>query len=355
LEFILQKKNKIKKRNNLLKIIKKTVDFYNYCGIIVMLKKGSTKMKKKIMFIMMIAIVGLTLTGCKFNSHNVTTAYLYENSDKYLIGNGEVEKDNITKIKINWVIQNVTIEKTDSNKISFSEEIDESEEDKYRMHYFVDGSTLNIKFVESMALLNHLFETKKLTVQIPETMSDYELELDTTSASVSIRDVSCQSLDVNTVSGMIIMNQISVVDDCDIDTTSGEITITNMTAQKADMNTVSGSIELEEVTLSSSLDADTTSGDIYLTEVSCSSLDSDTVSGSVRIKNFSCKESNIDTTSGSVSIEMKNDAGFKIKYHTTSGKVNSMIETKISGGYYTHGDESSYYDVSTVSGSLTIK
>ena len=118
-------------------------------------------MKKKIKYVLVILMfLCVFLTGC--SKLSVVQEYVYNDSN-YEIGN-KAFNDEIETIEIDWIVGNINIIQSTNHELIIREEIDLEIDDKYKMHYKLDETKLDIKFSASTNFLNYNFKTKNLYV-----------------------------------------------------------------------------------------------------------------------------------------------------------------------------------------------
>ena len=156
-------------------------------------------MRKLIRILMAAGVLALAgaLCGCSFMG---VTSYIYDNSDQYTAGDREI-KDKIEKIDIDYLSGQVTLTGNTGESIKITETAKKELDDKRKVHTWVDGTTLYIRFCDSGRNmdLNHL--DKKLTVTIPADTNLSDLKIQISSGDVKCTDVTAENVDVDTSSG----------------------------------------------------------------------------------------------------------------------------------------------------------
>lgn len=250
-------------------------------------------MKNKIL-LLATSLLLLATTSCK-NTVSIGAIYRYNNSDKYTVINEEVsfENDEISTIDIDWIYGNVEIKYGLNSTSLFTIKEDNgysSQAGKGR--YYIDNSTLYVRFFENNAGLINLDESKNknLTIVLPQ--KDYSL--------INVDAISTDTIcDINA-------NKITY------DSVSGDFTC-NANPGNIDIDNVSGNVFINPANpLSFNVEIDTVSGDsnFILDETSDFKIDLSSVSGSIN-SDFSLANNsygkgtyllNIDSVSGSVNI-----------------------------------------------------
>ncbi len=251
----------------------------------------------------------------------------------------------IQKIDVNWTASSATITPYDGDDIQFTESASRPMFSDEKLVYNVSGDTLEIKYCSPGININ--MATKALTLLVPRTLAENldVLDVDATSAEVTISDFRVNTFNVRETSGGSEITNISAVTS-DVSSVSGRINIEKMTASKLTLGTVSGGINLTDIT-ADTLIADTTSGGQELSGT-FKDIDAGSVSGAIRVS------SSIDpdkmychTTSGGISVTVPGNADIIVSYSTVSGRFNSDIPVRT-------GD-SGDYRFTSVSGSINLK
>ncbi|MFC1853236.1 DUF4097 domain-containing protein, partial [candidate division CSSED10-310 bacterium] len=127
------------------------------------------------------------------------------------------------------------------------------------------------------------------------------------------------------------------------------------------MNTVSGTIKVKD--LQGSVDANSVSGAIILKEISdAKDVEANSVSGDIEYQgNLNRKGTyEFNTHSGDIDLILPSDAAFEVDAETFSGHVESSMEIKISGKVNRRklsgvvGDGGPNLELSTFSGNIKI-
>ena len=221
----------------------------------------------------------------------------------------------LQEIEIDWVSGNIRLVPANVSSIQVSESGKDTS--KYPMICQQDGRTLKIEYCKNTTFgdLKNLKFSKDLTILVPMDWSGRALKVDAASAKLSVQDLTIQEVEIDTASGS------SQFDNCTIN----------------------------------SLDIDTASGDIYF-EGSLNRLDCDSASAGVQaVLDNVPYEIDIDTASGGLELFLPEDAGFSVKMDTMSGKFDSTLTYTTKNGRYVRGNGACSIDMSSMSGSVTIR
>ena len=117
------------------------------------------------------------------------------------VGAYEAVGGEIDSIEVNWVAGTVTIEPYDGEVVKVTEYAQRSLEEDEKFVCGVSGGTLGIKYCTPG--LNTINITKRLEVLIPEALADKldVLDVDATSAEVTISDLSVNTFNIKETSG----------------------------------------------------------------------------------------------------------------------------------------------------------
>lgn len=268
------------------------------------------------------------LSGCG------KTSFYYPDSEKYTAGGAEISSE-ISAVEIEWISGGVNVKYHEENTVKFSETANRSLTEANTLHYYVDGSTLRIKFAQS-GRINFGTLSKTLDVFLPQDLSLSGLEIKTVSADISADGISSRNLNAESVSGRIgLLN----------------CTISN----NADLESVSGDIELTSPENIHILEAEAVSGSITVNIPGTDSFDISTVSANIKITSAEAPLNGAaKSTSGDIKIYLPENSQFEIDVHTVSGDFNSVFALTSEGNRYTCGAGANKYSAETVSGDISL-
>ncbi len=253
-------------------------------------------MKKVSLFIVIITVItllALSLTSCQIS-------YKYDDALKYTAGGASISAP-VDEIEIDWLTCKVEIEQYDGDEIIFKDESEHEIREDEQLHYYLDGSTLKIKYAKS-GVIRIKNEYKTLVLMMPR-QGAYDIEVNTVSANVYVNapDMELKEMSVNTVSGNVEINSI-IRDELSVATVSGDVSVK-------------------------------TSGSLNPCE--------------------------IETVSGNVKFELPRDASFVVEYDTVSGSIENDFQATQKGNQLIYaagvGSTTTYIEVDTVSGNITLK
>lgn len=270
-------------------------------------------MKKTTLILVLIALC-LLLSSC-ISTGGIGLSfgrYTYEDASRYTPGAAKI-RDNVKALDINWIAGDVQIEYHGGSEVILSETSARSLKAGEDLHWYLDGSTLRVKYAASGFRSGAMNYGKSLTVQLPKGMQLEDVKINAVSAAVKVADLTAEKISIDTVSGKV------SADGCE--------------AESMAVNTVSGAVE------------------VYARQMK--KLTVNTVSGSQTLEAAVVPERiNAESVSGKVTICLPEGAGFTANADSVSGSVNGSLPMERKGKRYTSGNGACSIDVETVSGSI---
>ena len=302
----------------------------------------------KLITILISAVMLCCLTGC------MSVAAKYDNADKYDAGDREFGGE-VTELDIDWSSGSVTVSRHDGDTVSVTETCKEELSDSKKVHTWLEGSVLHVRFSKSGETFFTSTPEKKLEIKLPRDLKLKSLDFNGSSAETSFEDISADIIRA--------------------DVSSGDLRFYSCSADSFKLESSSGNIELEQKGESESIKAEASSGKINLTAETAGELDLDTSSGDVTVKvqkanklisNASSgeteihleempSETRIEASSGDVAVYLPKDADFTGTIDTSSGKVNSDLPLSNSGKTYTCGSGTNALFIETSSGDVALR
>lgn len=305
---------------------------------------------KRLIAVLLAALMLLGATGCIRIS--CTMPVRYSNAEKYTAGDFTYEDTKVTKVQIEWLAGSVTL-KNGKGTLSVTESGADTLKEEDRMHWWIDGTTLKIKYCKSGSNLSLAdMEKKDLTVELPAFVD----------------------LDLDVASGKVIAEDMLTLGKFTLDKASGNAEIKYLSAKKVNIDTASGATTLGKVSVSGEFDVDTASGGLTIDEIAADSVSVNSASGGVRIGTITADSVRIGTASGGATIGIRKastvrvkstsggiritlldkEAGAKIKYDAVSGNFNTALSVVNSGDIMTIGQGLIDMEISLISGSVTV-
>lgn len=227
----------------------------------------------------------------------------------------EFSLDDVSSIDLEWTSGSVDIYATDGEKIILVEKCSTGIAEKYALFSEVEGKELKVRWSQKGVSDVFSFSSKNLAVYLPAAAWD-ELSFDTVSADLTVHDaLTCRELD--------------------LDTTSGTLNVKDVAADELDVESVSGSV--------------TVSGAFR-------EVKTESVSGGVSlILTDAAEEIKMNSVSGAQTLAVSEGSGFTLKFDSVSGTLDSALALTSQGGTYCFGDGTCRIEVETVSGDLRLR
>jgi DUF4097 and DUF4098 domain-containing protein YvlB len=186
------------------------------------------------------------------------------------------------------------------------------------------------------------------------------------SGSVSVNGIK-GSLELETLSGNVRLANVGRI--AQAKTASGDVEIIDTSVEGVmEASTMSGTLTLRNVK-ARQLDLGSVSGDVVVDQVSCERVEAQSISGSVRLSGPLVRGGRYElgSHSGEVHVAISGDVGFEVEATSFSGTVRTDLQLKLSGisksGYRDHGqrsirgtygDGSAFLDLTTFSGRIIL-
>ena len=154
---------------------------------------------KKLFVLGIMICAALIFCGCSLASR---TSYIYQYGDSYTAGDRTITKD-IDTINIDYRSEEVNIIGTDADCISITETCENEIDDARKVHSFIDGSTLYIRYCASSKNMDLNKLKKRLTVSIPSGCRPKRVLVNVSSSTVNCSGFDAGSVSVYSSSGDI--------------------------------------------------------------------------------------------------------------------------------------------------------
>lgn len=173
---------------------------------------------------------------------------------------------------------------------------------------YMSGDELRIEIIQQKTIFIgiNIWRTN-LDIYIPEDSIEV-LKVDTVSSDISVSDLKVNEFNYSGVSGDF-KGESLFTDDIKFKTTSGDINLNGYTGN-INIQLVSGDVVLEDGSQNDNIKVGTVSGDIYIQQEGPSDI-------------------NVKTTSGDIDIYLSEDAEFCLKASTVSGDIENRFPIKI--------------------------
>ena len=267
----------------------------------------------------------LCMSGC---SLALKTNYVYKDGDKYTAGDREVT-EKIDAIDIDYMSGEIALVGSVDEKVSIKETSDKQLDDKRKVHTWVEGSTLHVRYSASSKGLDLNKLNKKLEITVPKEVKYSNVKIKASSADMNVGGLTVSSGNVN-------LKQTGNSSDIILGTSSGDI--------EADMDTVD------------SLNASASSGKLILNAKKIKELSTITSSGKNEFRLSEAPEkSDINASSGDVTIYLPEELNLTADITISSGKLYYEQKFSKDGKTYVCGNGPDKMKINTSSGDIDIK
>lgn len=300
------------------------------------------------------AVVALAMIGCLGGCNfGWTTSYVYQNGEKYTAGDREIT-EKIETIDIHYLSGSVELIGTDSDVVSVRETSDKQLDDKRKVHTWVDGTTLYVRYCASAKGLDLNRLKKQLKIEIPGDVALNDLKVKVSSGDVECKDFEAENLSAHA--------------------SSGDITVFGA-AKKLELNASSGDVTLIQQGDSEEIRIKVSSGKINVSAENAMKMDVNSSSGRVKVsadyvKEFKSKISSGDgeyrfttvpevtdvtQSSGDVALYLPKEADLTASFSISSGKLFYELAFSKNGKDYVSGSGANQMKVHVSSGDVDIR
>ncbi len=285
---------------------------------------------KKVISALVIFMFVFCLAGCKFGVAGVSIYGVYASPDQYSAGNFTYDGSGIKTVEVNWFGGEIEIVQRETAALSVSESGGSLKAGE-QLHHYIKADKLIIQYCKSGHIGEIDEEKKKLRVEIP---AGIDLNINNTSATISMGTVS--------------------IDDCTIITVSGGVNLASVSADEVEIDIVSGSVNADSIFVRD-FDVNGVSGSVSVKNISADEIGVKIVSGKTTLSLAKVCEVDVSGVGGDVNITLPEGAGAEVEFESAGGKLHSDKSYIKNGKIYTFGAGEVKVDVETVGGNLYIK
>jgi hypothetical protein len=290
------------------------------------------------------------MSGC---SLVMKTNYVYKDGDKYTAGNREIT-DKIDTIDIDYMSGQIDLVGSADEKVNITETSEKQLDDKRKVHTWVEGSTLHVRYCASAKKLDLNKLNKKLEITVPKSIKYSNVQIKASSADMNVGGFSSENVRIHASSGDVTASVEA--ENIKIDVSSGDVNL-NQTGNSSDiiLSASSGDIKADMDTVDK-LDVSASSGKLKLNARKIKELNTITSSGSNEFRFSEVPEkSDITASSGDVTMYLPEELDLTADISVSSGKL--FYEQKFSkdGKTYVCGNGSNKMKINTSSGDIDIK
>lgn len=163
------------------------------------------------------------------------------------------------------------------------------------------------------------FQSSELTLYVPR---GSDLEINTHSGAIVVRELSGPALEVESVSGKVELEKIDS-GEVEVQTVSGDVSARAVTSEVSEYQSISGNLDIRGAR--GRLDIETVSGHIELEASDVSEFESETVAGNVMadLTPSPGASLNLSSHSGTLQLHLRLDDTPRIRAETYSGHIDS--------------------------------
>lgn len=307
---------------------------------------------KKTALLLSTVLICTALPG--FSGCLITNVLNYSDAKKYTAGN-TIITDKVESIDLSYLSGIVNVKTHAENTVIISEETPDGLKKDMLVHWWLDKTTLKIKYAASGTRqpIFGIWE-KKLTLTVPESAIFSDVKVKVASAELETSLLRTQNLDVETVSAAADIN--CEAKNIDITSTSGRINL-NANGEITNIALQSTSGDIDAVfEKAGKANFKSTSGKIRIFADKTSDAVLKTTSGAIicdfNEAPFKCK---ISSTSGKTTLKLPENADFDVMFNTSSGKFNSDFALVKNGNRYVCKNGNADIEIKTTSGDVFVQ
>ena len=308
-------------------------------------------MRKTYVVVIVLACLLCVLSGCSIRKGGISfgsTYTTYKDANKYSVGSFSYQSGSVKKVCIDYVSGDVTLIQSSNRTLNVTEPVGKLSDDQ-KVHWYLDGNTLYIRFCKSGYIGTFPDNSKKISIEIP---FGIELEVGITSGDVTFAtDVEATEVSLGATSGDFKVKTIRT-GNFQTGCTSGNIHIDALYATKASFGSTSGNTEVDLIQ-AETIKFGSTSGNTSLGNINAHEVSGAGTSGNIILSFGYCEKLEIGCTSGNVRIDKLPSNGAAITYDKTSGTLKADNYT-VKGGKMVYGNGGCEMKIVTTSGDLTI-
>ena len=312
--------------------------------------KSGMKVWKGLVAALVLTVMTGCLGGCSFWQ---VTNYVYQNGEKYTAGDRSIT-EKIETIDVDYLDGDVRLVGTDAAEVSIRETAGKELSEKQKVHTWVDGTTLYVRFCASAKGLD-LFNLKKhLEISIPK-----DVKLSGVKVEISSGDLNCSDFEANDVKVSSSSGNVAgsfAAGKIKISASSGDITLNqNGSSDEISLSASSGQVRAEMETVGK-LNVEVSSGKIFTSAKSVKECKARSSSGSCEFRFEETPEKcDIGASSGNVNIYLPEKADVTADFELSSGKLYYEQAFTKKGDSYVCGSGANQLKVETSSGDVNVK
>ncbi len=297
--------------------------------------------------VMVLLTVVSLLSGCMVPTrHDVS--YMF--ADRYVVGNGSCDAENVDRIEINWVDGEITLVQGDDAEVLYTEE-GTGLSAAQQMHTLLENGVLYIQYCESDYRGRIPGEQKNLTLTLPAGM---KIDINNVSGTIRADGIFLGAARIDTVSAQVILGEVDF-SSLYVYGVSGDLTADVLRGEEMYCSTASGALRVKDMQVERPW-FESVSGSAEINSMCAADFEFYTTSGDVALTMLQDFPGSINTVSGNVFLSLPTLSHVTLRYESTSGEFTTQREcvmterNKYSFGTGTAG----MIAVATTSGSLSV-
>ncbi len=281
------------------------------------------------------------------------TTYLYQNSEKYVAGDRDIS-DRIDAVDIDYFAGDVSLVASDTGVVSVRETAKVELDDAKKVHTWVDGSTLRVRYCASGKHMDLNNLGKDLVITMPKNVDLRSLESKMSAGDLTITDITAVDAKLHSSAGDITAALDS--QECDIKASAGSVALKSAKESgNINIDVSAGNIAVDAAS-ARYLKLHASSGDVEVRANSLHDLISDTSSGDGEYYFKSAPAAaSIHSSSGSVKVFLPKEPDITADIRTSAGKLFYDIPFVQKDGNYVSGSGQNKLDIDVSAGNIEIR
>ena len=307
-------------------------------------------MLKRLIFTVVFVAAFICFSGCGLM---IGSNYIYQNGDKYTAGDREI-KEKIENINIDYNSGSVKLIGSDTDIITVKETSSVKLDDKRKVHTWVDGTTLYVRYCACAKNLDLNNLQKQLIITIPDNLILSDLYVDVSSADVSCENFKSDSVDISASSGNILAEcEANMIK---LSASSGNVYLTQKgNSENISIETSSGCIDVD-IEAATNLLTEASSGDITIKADNVKEFKSETSSGNNEFSFDSVPAmSDIEASSGNITVYLPKDSDLTVDMDPDEDDFSYDLAFTKKGDAYISGDGSNKMKIDISSGEINFR
>jgi len=224
--------------------------------------KRSALIRVILYFILAAALLGILLSGLKFDRFGFLPSFWRSESDSEgdLLESHNVPASQIQSLSIDWASGSIILEPGDGSDITVTETGNDASRPMVLRR---SGSTLTVQYCDDQKIRLGTNLGKDLLITVPADWQCRKLEIDAASTDTAVSNLTIEEVDIETASGSSTFDGCHV-DSLEMSSASGDLDFIG-TLRELEFSGASANVMLELYNVPKSISMDSMSGDLDLT------------------------------------------------------------------------------------------